>query len=153
MSVIPAAHQVSESTRRRNPHLYDVQQMNKGLAGLAEKIYSDMNKPKKRLRQDSKPSMNKLEREFFAYITRLHPTVKFHVQAVTFKLANGLRYTPDFTGLINGQQMAYETKGVWVDGDSFPKLKMAATVFTDTKFVLCWKDKTSGAWQFQEILQ
>jgi hypothetical protein len=136
---------ISESTRKRNPELYGLQ------------MPTDI-KPQepsaKRLRQDSKPLMNKLETEYLGYLKTLHPLARIRSQAKTYRLANGLRYTPDFTALIfDGEQIietAWETKGKWVDGDSFPKLKMAAAVWPEIKFILAWKQ--DGKWQEQIIL-
>lgn len=44
---------------------------------------------------------------------------------------------------------AWEVKGKWVDGDSFPKLKMAAFVFPAIAWRLVWKQ--DGLWQEQLV--
>jgi hypothetical protein len=112
-------------------------------------------RPATRLRQSSKPLMNKLETEFYGKLDKAYP---IRIQAVTFKLANGLRYTPDFfcaedyscaSGISASFPTAWEVKGAWVDGDSFPKLKMAASVFPEIRWLLVWKK--DGVWQEQEI--
>jgi hypothetical protein len=120
------------------------------IKGEPEQIKLPEKKPT-RLRQNSKPLMNKLETDFFNYLVGVkHFThTQIHAQAVTFKIANGLRYTPDF--FILGIDTAYEVKGKWVDGDSFPKLKMAASVFPEISWFLVWKDGNK-AWQEQIIL-
>lgn len=46
---------------------------------------------------------------------------------------------------------AWEVKGTWVDGDSFPKLKMFASQFPDIRVLLVWKD-SEGQWQTQQVL-
>jgi hypothetical protein len=100
------------------------------------------------MRQSSKPLMNKLEMQFERYITALYPNYDIHAQAITFRLANGLRYTPDFVSFY--PSIAWEVKGKWVDGDSFPKLKMAAALYPEVVWNLVWlKD---GIWQEQKIL-
>jgi hypothetical protein len=106
-------------------------------------------KPPKRIRQSSKPLMNKLETEFHAELCSRFPDVPIRCQAMTLRLANGLRYTPDFV-VFNHWLAAYEVKGPWIDGDSVPKLKMAAAMFPDVGFWLVWKD--AGKWQYQQVL-
>lgn len=109
----------------------------------------------KRLRQSEKPLMNKLETQYFDVLKRLHPGKKIHAQDKTYRLANGLRYTPDFTALLidengNAREHAWECKGKWVDGDSFPKLKMFAAVWPEIVLTLAWKE--GNCWREQRIL-
>jgi hypothetical protein len=133
----------------RNPHLY-------GAAKTRDMgIPITQSKPSKRLRQNPKPLMNKLETEWFNRLKIEHPHCRIHAQDKTFRLANGLRYTPDFTAIDaddndNLSEMAWEVKGKWVDGDSFPKLKMAATVWPEVQWTLVWKE--NGVWKQQRIL-
>lgn len=141
---------VSDATRRRNPHLYNrgVQLYSQGSDELMD--FATKPAPKTRLRQSSKPLLNKLESEF---LTWLNPSVRgimVRAQAKTYRLANGLRYTPDFTAVVEGRETAWEVKGKWVDGDSFPKLKTAASVFPEVRWLLVWKG--CGSWMEQEIL-
>jgi hypothetical protein len=129
----------------------------RALRGAAEAVASEtgQNESKtatghaKRIRQNTKPLMNKLETEYFEHlqVCRSEYTI-LHIQAVTFKLANGVRYTPDF--FIVNPPMAFEVKGKWVDGDSFPKLKMAASVYPEISWRLAWKK--DGVWQEQIVL-
>lgn len=144
MSEIPAAHQVSESTRRRNPHLYGEQPKPKVEA------------PSKRFRQDTKPKMNKLESDYYNVLKLLHPGKTIHAQDKTYRIANGLRYTPDFTALLidengNAREHAWETKGKWVDGDSIPKIKMFKSVWPEIRVIFVWREGT--AWREQEVLE
>jgi hypothetical protein len=104
----------------------------------------------KRIRQNTKPLMNKLETEFLNVLLADFIHLEIHAQAITFKLANGLRYTPDFFNF--HRRTAWEVKGKWVDGDSFPKLKMAASVFPEISWRLVWKDENKK-WQQQIILK
>lgn len=108
-------------------------------------------KPKTRLHQSSKPLMNKLETEFYCWLISLGgvPQKGLCIQAITFRLANGLRYTPDFVSVLQ-RVTAWEVKGKWVDGDSFPKLKMFAATYPEILVKLVWKQ--DGAWQEQTIL-
>lgn len=128
--------------RKRNPHLYP-----------SGPLALDITKAvPKRLRQSSKPLMNKLEYQFERMMTDAYPELPLRAQAITFRLANGLRYTPDFVSFSYGIGVkAWEVKGKWVDGDSFPKLKMAAALFPEIVWTLAWKG-TDGIWQQQIIL-
>lgn len=134
---------ISPGVRRLNPKLYGDPAL--VLHDQHGKPTAQVEKPKKRIRQSTKPLMNRLEAEFYERIK----TPSVHIQAITLKLANGLRYTPDF--FCAQSRCAWEVKGKWVDGDSFPKLKMAASVWPDIHFILVWKDK-DGQWTSQRIL-
>ena len=104
---------------------------------------------KPRIRQSSKPLMNGLETRFHNHMQRKHPDVLFHPQGITFRLANGLRYTPDFTACIDGDLFAFEVKGKWIDGDSVPKIKMFASVYPEWTVLFCWEH--NGGWQQQLV--
>jgi hypothetical protein len=110
----------------------------------------------KRLRQDSKPLLNKLETEFYNNIKDLHPGLPVRAQAKIYRLANGLTLRPDFTASGWPDQndilieTAWEVKGPWVDGDAFGKLKMAASVWPEVRWILVWKE--DGQWREQIIL-
>lgn len=111
-----------------------------------------LNKPAKRIRQSAKPVMNGLESEFYMRLICEIPPNKIKAQAVTLKLANGLRYTMDFFAFHDGQMRGYEVKGDWIDGDSVPKLKMAASMWPEIHFELWWKDKQTKVWKSQNVL-
>lgn len=103
----------------------------------------------KRLRQSEKPLLNKLETAWLAQLTAMYPGVKIHSQAKKYKLGNGVGYTPDFVATIDGKETAWETKGFFRD-DAAVKLKVAAMIFPEVDWWLCWKEK--GAWKTQKIL-
>lgn len=135
---------VSHSVRKRNPHLYGCvtpqeRQMLVGGAVEAKRIKQRGREPTK-LEMEWERLLRATERRFI------------RAQSLTFKIANGLRYTPDFTCLIDGETrpVAYEVKGKWIDGDSVPKLKMAAHEWPDWIFILVWKE--DGQWKQQVVL-
>jgi len=112
----------------------------------------------KRVRQSSKPLMNKLETEFYERIRNLYPNFPpVRCQAKTYRIANGLRYTPDFTASPwpancgPARETAWEVKGPWATEDSIVKLKAAAATFPEVCWLLVWKDST-GQWNEQRIL-
>src|ERR1035437_5298573 len=101
----------------------------------------------KRIRQSTKPLMNGLETKFYnEFLLGRYPPEKIQIQAITVRLANGLRYTVDFFALCDLN--AWEVKGEWFTDDSNAKLKMAATMFPEVKWWLAWR--TKNGWQRQE---
>lgn len=106
--------------------------------------------PPKRIRQSAKPLLNKLETEWRDYLVRQLPGVTIHEQALRFRLANGLRYTPDLAAFFEGALMCWEVKGPFAHRGGFENLKMAATVYPDIEWTLCWK--ANGEWQTQKVL-
>ena len=151
--------QVSESVKRRNPHLYESRsERTERLLGkttielLAEK--------KKRLRQSAKPLMNKLESSFYETIRDRYPnSPPVRIQAKTYKLANGVSFRPDFTaslwpsldGAINpNRETAFEVKGPHAWDDAIVKLKVAAHEWPEVQWILVTKE--NGQWKQQVIL-
>jgi hypothetical protein len=98
----------------------------------------------KRVRQSSKPLLNKLESEFFSL-----PWARgFLLQAVRFRLGNGIWYKPD--GFDPKTQIAVEVKGPHAFRGGFENLKVAASLYPMIRWRLVWKQ--DGQWQEQEIL-
>lgn len=104
--------------------------------------------PKPRLRQREGTGANKLETAFLDYLNGQHITGNIRYNAVSFELANGLRYKPDVT--VN-MKVAYEVKGPWASRDAFPRLKMAARLYPELDWYLATKAK-GGGWDIQKIL-
>lgn len=103
----------------------------------------------KRVKQSSKPLLNKLESEFLARWERnFGPQGKLKIQAITFRLGNGVRYTPDFVDLEG--KSAYEVKGPFMREDARIKLEVAAHEYSEFTWFLYWKD--CGEWRNQRIL-
>jgi hypothetical protein len=81
--------------------------------------------------------------------------------AITLKLANGLKYTPDYPALLidehGGLKLTfYEVKGEKRNGrvkardDAIVKIKIAPKEFPHFRFILTWKDE-AGNWQEQLV--
>ena len=102
----------------------------------------------KRIRQNPKPIMNKLEAEFHR-ITFAVLNEPVYIQSIKFKLANGLTYTPDFV-CPRWPWESYEVKGPHAFDGALDKLKIAATIFPHIKWVLVWKE--NGVWKNQVVL-
>ena len=111
--------------------------------------------PTSRIRQNSKPRSNRLETEFGQLLSQRHHGPIFE-QAITFRLANGLRYTPDWAVFCESDQsffghlILYEVKGKKAWDDSIAKLKMAASVYPNFHWYLC--DKPNGTWRETIVL-
>jgi hypothetical protein len=77
--------------------------------------------------------------------------VQYGFEAITLKLANGLRYTPDWWVITHdGNTIFYEVKGGFIREDAIAKLKIAATQFKCYEFYLCvWR---KGQWTIEEVL-
>jgi hypothetical protein len=109
-------------------------------------------KKKKRIRQDSKPLMNKLEQEYYDIVLACS-TSPVAIQSIRFKLANGVWYKPDFfvpDGTAYETPLAIEVKGPHAFRGGFENLKLAAHQYPWIKWVLVWKD--NGVWQEQTVL-
>ena len=109
-----------------------------------------------RLRQDTKPLLNKLETEFQAQLKTMFPRAIIIPQSMRFKLANGLWYKPDFIAVTDSLRVdlvtvsAFEVKGPFAHRGGFENLKMAAHQFPWVRWALIWKEE--GLWREQEIL-
>ena len=141
MSELPA--NPSESTKRLNPHLYTTT-----YSTNSEGCVTDV-KPGKRVRQSGK-GMNKLETEFYQRLVSFHGAEKVRCHALTFKLANGVRYVPDFFVMQDDWDCLFEVKGPHAWDDAIVKLKVAAHEWSRFSWFLAWKEK--GEWQEQRIL-
>lgn len=108
------------------------------------------NPTKNRIRQNS-AGLNKTEQAWLNEISLRWPNFQILSQAVTLKLGNGVRYTPDFMVKfgIHGELFAWEVKGFLRD-DANVKLKVAASLYPWIKFHLVTRKK--GEWIIQEIL-
>lgn len=110
---------------------------------------------KVRIRQLSAPKLNKTEAAFALWLCEHRPEAIVCEQAVTLRLGNGVRYTPDFitvelTATGCGRMVtAYETKGFMRD-DAAVKLKVAAAQYTWIRFILVTKER-AGTWSMQEV--
>lgn len=138
----------SESLRRLNPHLFGV-------------TTAPLPAPATRIRQASKPRMNKLEQEWFNILNVQYPAYpRPRPQAVRFEIASGCHYTPDvfaiswpneFGPVSPAMPTAWEVKGKKMWDDAVVKIKVAARVWPDITWIMCWKEP-NGQWQTQRIM-
>ena len=138
---------IGPGVKKLNPKLWPEGQYNPIHPELPETIPM----PKKRIRQSSKPLSNKLETEFGDYLHSLNWNgAPIYEQAITLRLANGLRFTVDWIVFRDIGTFCYEVKGPKAWDDAIAKLKMAASVYRMWRWFLVWKQ--DGQWAFQEVL-
>lgn len=112
-----------------------------GVKGVIRQSGRQMNKTETRFEQEHlKPLI--YAAELFAY----------DYEAVTLRLANGCRYTPDFWAISNkGVTIYYEIKARGnVQDDSVVKLKVAASKYVNCEFYLCAWDR--HGWTIERVL-
>lgn len=103
----------------------------------------------KRIRQSSKPLLNKLEAEWGEALKAAYSNPV--PQSVGFRLGNGVVYWPDFVSL--ECCMAWEVKGNQpIQDDSVVKIKVAARLYPQITWVLVWRDKITKDWCEQVVL-
>lgn len=151
---------MSESTRKRNPHLFGAPAA--GLGITDNEIFAAIKrlpgKPvEKRLRQDPKPLMNKLEQSWFNYLTAEGKTTSLRAQAKRFRIANGAWYKPDITGVLHAGNLAiecaWECKGpkqMKNMARAMLTIKVAAAQWPEVRWTLVWKEH--GEWKQQLVL-
>lgn len=111
----------------------------------------------KRIRQDSKPLMNKLETQFYNVLAVQNPGMIIYKQALRWKLGNGIWYKPDFAAFLYDAQAernvtltCWEVKGPHAFRGGFENLKVAAAAYPEVAWILVWKE--SGKWCEQLVL-
>lgn len=93
------------------------------------------------IRQAKGDGMNKLERSFLDHLKRDY-VGEHRAHAITLKIGNGCRYTPDFvTFQADGRLEAWEVKGGFFRDDAKVKIKVAAQQFPTIQFHLVTKGK------------
>lgn len=158
IGLVEIATKGSASFRKLNAHLLEAGRANRSVIEKAQ------GEAPKRIRQNS-AGLNKTEQAFSGHlrqsamandetaVTVLPP------QAITLRLGNGVRYTPDFVTVEDepledaagyAQTLrAYEVKGFMRD-DAAVKLKVAASAYPWIKFHLV--TKAGNGWDIQEVL-
>lgn len=141
---------VGETCRKLNPHLFAKLDPEAKAVLNGVVIPEEDKRAPKRIRQDGKPLLNKLEAEFKTWWEMASGNTLYS-QSIRFRLANGLWYKPDFIQCcaVMGWT-AFEVKGPHSFRGGFENLKMAATTYRNIKWVLAWKQ--DGAWQQQAVL-
>lgn len=102
------------------------------------------------------PDMNKTEAEYAQMLEarRVSGEIQWWAyEAMTLKLADNTRYTPDFLVMLaDGALEVHETKGGFIREDGWLKLKVAAGMFP-FRFFLCQKQakKAGGGWTIRRV--
>ena len=141
-----------ESFRKRNPHLY-LGAAGGNPAAKQEQVGCLTAAPSVRIRQDSKPLLNKLEKEWFDILKAGGNVTNLSAQALRFKLANGAWYKCDIVGWVNGRLTGWECKGpscVKNVDRGILTVKIAAAQWPEVDFYLVWKER--GQFRQQHVL-
>ncbi|WP_238512746.1 DUF1064 domain-containing protein [Pandoraea apista] len=102
------------------------------------------------------PDMNKTEAEYAQMLEARRVSGEilwWAYEAMTLKLADNTRYTPDFLVMLaDGALEVHETKGGFIREDGWLKLKVAAGMFP-FRFFLCQKQakKAGGGWTIRRV--
>lgn len=124
-----------------------------GMATMTKSSSHGPPAPARRIRQDTKPLLNKLETEFRSMWLNEHAGCHLLEQSIRFRLGNGIWYKPDFVWFPPMSYIrphAYEVKGPHAFRGGFENLKVAAGMYTEVQFILCWKE--DGVWKEQRVL-
>jgi hypothetical protein len=108
----------------------------------------------KRIRQQTKRKLNKLETDFLEQKLALVDGSGgiIYQQEIKLWLANGLTYTPDFVVSFPTFTKVIEVKGPYAFDGSLDKLKVAAAKYRHWSFWLAWRDKRTKVWEQQRVL-
>ena len=147
-NILPNA---SDAMKKLNPGLFEVPIVRE--SGRID--WGTIEKSPKIIRQRTKAKLNKTEEAFEAYLKR-DKDVLIYSQEITFVLANGARFTPDFvtTDKAGEDWTAYDVKGVGgrIEDDAVVKIKLAANKYTKIRWLLAWpKDRFICDWNFQLV--
>lgn len=154
-----ALRNASAETRRLNPLSNDVPPPPAGKLQPSQGTPCPVNRPATRGAADIvlKPStdeakLNKTERAFLQWLRALGEYRNIDCQAVTLKLGDDCRYTPDLTAIhcATGARAAFEVKGFMRD-DALVKLKVAARKFRWLFHFLLVRREKSGNWKITEV--
>lgn len=133
-----------------NPHLLPGAEQPKGKPLV--QVFAE-EEERKRIRQETKPLLNKLETDWGELLKRDPAITHLRPQSLRLKIANGAWYKPDWTGLCGGRLICWECKGpkqVKGCGKGLLTLKVAARTYPEIGFVLVWRE--GGSWYHQEVL-
>ena len=131
--------------KRLNPHL--------GMGSATPPEQPKQSQQPKRIRQSSRPELNKLETEFFLRLKLSNPDASILSQKLRFRLGNGIWYKPDFVvfaALPVDKPKCYEVKGPFAHRGGFENLKVAAGLFPEFDWFLVWRD--GFQWEEQDVL-
>lgn len=92
-----------------------------------------------------KAPLNKTELRYKAILQATHPVVRS--QAIRLQLAERCTYTPDF--FTPDDRTFWEVKGSFVREDGWIKLKVAATMYPEFRFIMAQYE--GGKWSETEI--
>lgn len=135
--------------------LHVVKQLAKGIKSVNDVLNI---KPKKRLRQDQGPLMNKLEQGWHDHLKHFgfngESVHYLRAQAMRWRLGNGAWYRTDVTCWLAGRLACFECKGPkemrGMDRGTLT-VKVAAGLYPEADWYYVWKPQ-GGSYQWQRVL-
>lgn len=141
---------VTDSVKRLNPHLYG------GSTIEQKQAAKPSDQPgacqvSKSVSVATVDKLNKTEARYLQWLKRTQPHCRIGIQDITLRLANGVRYTADFSTWDSQESKLtlHEVKGFMRD-DAWVKLKVAAHEFPMYDFLLVTAGQ-AGAWKIMEV--
>jgi hypothetical protein len=129
-----------ESFRKRNPQLYSgAKTTNAASAAPGFSVAPCTDEVK----------LNKTERARLTFLREVSGNTCLKSQAVTLKLGDDCRFTPDFSYINAFGRMIFEDVKGFQRDDALVKIKTAARMFSWATFLIVKKDK--AGWQVTEI--
>jgi hypothetical protein len=100
-------------------------------------------------RSTDEQKLNKTETRRLNYLRALKvESLRFH--AITLKLADDCRLTVDFTYVEGGRMVFEDVKGFQRE-DALIKMKMAARLFSEFRFVIVKEQGVGMGWEVKEV--
>jgi len=148
----------SETFVKNNPHLYRFQEAAIKSSTMEIESSKKLERSSKRIRQSTKPLMNKLEFGWYSVLSIGQWNGKLvsslMAQSLRIKIASGAWYKPDMSCLLDGHVTCFECKGN--KGKNIDRgklaLKVAASQYPWIDWWLVWRDPVSGVWRTQLVL-
>lgn len=123
------------------------------LTGEALQPVAQVAQEASRVRQETKPRLNKLESDWLAVLRVTYPGVTIHSQSWRVEIASGAWYKVDHCAVIDGRWTAWECKGPSKTkgcAKGLLALKVAAKEFPEVHWILVWRE--DGHWKQQTIV-
>ncbi|MDX2187742.1 MAG: hypothetical protein SFV32_12475 [Opitutaceae bacterium] len=119
--------------------------------GFAAIVEREALPSERRMKQDHKPLLNKLEEDYRDRVLYLqYKPEEVRAQSFRIRLANGQWYKPDF--FVKKANLFIEVKGPKSWRGGLENLKTAATQYPEYRYKLVWRERRGGPFLSQEVL-
>ena len=130
---------------------YEAYQIRRSGAAPKVETVTAQSAPIRQSRKQPNKTERRFELEYLELWRRERAIDSYQFEAITLKLANGVRYTPDYlVSAIGKTAKIFEVKGGFIREDAKIKLKVAAAEFSQFEFYLAQYSK--GEWTINRVL-